>query len=185
MDLPIYGGVLTSGVESASREYDIVLHAPRLSLVSVLLSMVLLLAPCLVCAGDYTMDWHTFEGGGRTSSSAAFTLSGSIGQPDAGVRSGGAVVLVSGFWGILGVSEEPPHPPGFDTYLNLTRSNYAIVISWPNKDPDWRLEYTSRLGTTETNTWTLIPAPYPTNATDCIVTERAPAGNRFYRLRKP
>jgi hypothetical protein len=36
-----------------------------------------------------------------------------------------------------------------------------------------------------TNVWTLIPPPYlSSNGTNCEVIEPAPAGNKFYRLRK-
>ena len=46
----------------------------------------------------YEVDWHTIDGGGGTSSGGAFTLSGTIGQPDAGTMAGGDYRLEGGFW---------------------------------------------------------------------------------------
>lgn len=54
-------------------------------------------------AGGFELDWHTIDGGGGTSSGAGFTLSGTIGQPDAGVMTGGNFTLVGGFWAGVGV----------------------------------------------------------------------------------
>jgi hypothetical protein len=45
------------------------------------------------------IDWHTVDGGGYTfSTGGAFSLGGTIGQPDAGAMSGGAYSLTGGFW---------------------------------------------------------------------------------------
>ncbi len=50
--------------------------------------------------GGYTLTWSTIDGGGAmTSAGGAFTLSGTMGQPDAGIASGGNFTLASGFWG--------------------------------------------------------------------------------------
>lgn len=49
--------------------------------------------------GSYDVGWNTIDGGGVTfASGGAFTLGGSIGQPDAGVLAGGAYTLKGGFW---------------------------------------------------------------------------------------
>jgi len=50
-------------------------------------------------ADTYTIDWYTIDGGGTMSaSSGTFTLSGTLGQADAGTLSGGAYTLIGGFW---------------------------------------------------------------------------------------
>jgi len=52
----------------------------------------------------YSLDWWTVDGGGQTEpDGAGYTLSGSIGQPDADVWSGGSYTLSGGFWGGGGV----------------------------------------------------------------------------------
>jgi hypothetical protein len=51
--------------------------------------------------GTYDLSWHTNDGGGTTSATGgAYSLSGTIGQPDAGSSGGGAYALTGGFWGI-------------------------------------------------------------------------------------
>ena len=48
--------------------------------------------------GVYDLSWFSIDGGGGTSSSSSTTLNGTIGQPDAGVLSGGEYQLAGGFW---------------------------------------------------------------------------------------
>ena len=48
--------------------------------------------------GPYEITWSTIDGGGGTSTGGNYTLSGTIGQPDAGMMSGGDYKLVGGFW---------------------------------------------------------------------------------------
>jgi len=61
-----------------------------------LLLIVLIFAPA-VCA-DYSIVWHTIDGGGGTSSGGTYQLTGTIGQPDAGYHGGGGYELLGGFW---------------------------------------------------------------------------------------
>jgi len=51
----------------------------------------------------YEISWYTFDGGGAMNASGGtFTLSGTIGQADAGAMSGGTYNLNSGFWNGVG-----------------------------------------------------------------------------------
>jgi len=59
------------------------------------------------------------DGGGGTSSGALYTLSGPLGQPDAGGMSGGGYTLTGGFWG--GVAPQPA--PKHHLYLPLIRKS--------------------------------------------------------------
>ena len=52
----------------------------------------------------YTIDWWTVDGGGGASSAGSYSLSGTLGQPDAGFSSGGGYTLSGGFWGGGGAS---------------------------------------------------------------------------------
>lgn len=55
---------------------------------------------------DFSIPWHTIDGGGGTSSGGSFSLSGTIGQHDAGpVMSDGAFALTGGFWAGLAAGE--------------------------------------------------------------------------------
>lgn len=50
-------------------------------------------------AAQYDLSWYTIDGGGGMfSTGGAFEVSGTIGQPDAGVMSGGDFELQGGFW---------------------------------------------------------------------------------------
>jgi hypothetical protein len=49
-------------------------------------------------AQSFAVTWWSVDGGGGTSSGGSFALSGTIGQADAGVLSGGAYTLTVGFW---------------------------------------------------------------------------------------
>jgi len=55
--------------------------------------------------GPYEIVSYTIDGGGTTSSTGgAFTLGGTIGQPDAGqTMTGGSFELTGGFWATVGV----------------------------------------------------------------------------------
>ena len=47
---------------------------------------------------NYGLDWFTVAGGGGTLSSASYTVSGTVGQADAGVLAGPVYTLTGGFW---------------------------------------------------------------------------------------
>ncbi|MFO7679885.1 MAG: hypothetical protein R6X34_07520 [Chloroflexota bacterium] len=63
------------------------------------LGLLLIIGAAYAEANDYTLSWWTVDGGGGTSASSTYDLSGTIGQPDAGSMSGGGYVLAGGFWG--------------------------------------------------------------------------------------
>ena len=49
--------------------------------------------------GGYDLTWNTVDGGGYTfSEGGGYSLGGTVGQPDAGVLSGGDYTLAGGFW---------------------------------------------------------------------------------------
>lgn len=68
---------------------------PRFSIACTLLTVSL---TALAVAQDFSLDWHTFDGGGGYSAGGGFELEGTIGQPDTGFMSGGAFELDGGFW---------------------------------------------------------------------------------------
>lgn len=70
--------------------------------------IVILLIPAAAAAGSVLaatqdLSWHTIDGGGTmVSAGGKFSVSGTIGQPDAGfVMSGGAFQLTGGFWAAM------------------------------------------------------------------------------------
>ncbi len=47
---------------------------------------------------QFAIDWYTIDCGGGTSAGGAFSVSGTIGQPDVGSQAGGAFQVSGGFW---------------------------------------------------------------------------------------
>jgi hypothetical protein len=135
---------------------------------------------CLCAQAQYSLDWFTIDGGGGTSTGGVYSISGTIGQPDAGVMSGGPFSLVGGFWGVVGVIQTPGAPR-----LAIERTNGIVRVFWPVSTTDFVLEQTTNLVSAPlTNTWTQVPMPYETNATHSFISVAPPANKRFYRLRK-
>jgi hypothetical protein len=130
-------------------------------------------------SAQFAIDWFTIDGGGGTSTGGVYTVSGTIGQPDAGTMSGGNYSLMGGFWGIVAVVQTEGAP-----LLTVTRSNNAVVVSWPLPATGWVLECTNSLPQVSSASWLQIPPPYQTNGINLQFTEPAPAGNKFFRLQK-
>jgi hypothetical protein len=130
-------------------------------------------------AADYTLDWWTTDGGGGTSTGGVFTVSGTIGQPDAGRMSGGTFALEGGFWGVIAALQTPGAPTLF-----VTNQSGVVKVYWLLPATDWVLERTNRL-TGVAGPWPQVPFPYVTNAPYVSISVSPPTGNQFYRLRKP
>ena len=66
----------------------------------ILASLLLLGGAALAQGGDgYNLTWWTVDGGGQTfSTGGSYSLGGTIGQPDAGLLTGGGYQLSGGFW---------------------------------------------------------------------------------------
>ncbi len=55
-------------------------------------------ASAAALARPLEINWCTIDGGGGTSAAGTLSLSGTIGQHDAGVMSGATFTLLGGFW---------------------------------------------------------------------------------------
>jgi hypothetical protein len=85
-------------------------------------TIVLLLAGVALAsaAEGYDLSWWTVAGGGGTSGADGYTLSGTIGQPDAGVAlTNDGYTLVGGFWGSAATA------PEYKLYLPLVLRQYS------------------------------------------------------------
>ena len=142
----------------------------------------LFLGACCASAQPYSIDWFTIDGGGGTSSGGGYSLSGTIGQPDAGTMSGGSFTLVGGFWSIEVI--QTPGAPLLTVARNLTTG--AVTVSWTRPAQGWVLDETANMAAPPMAiSWSPVSAAsYQTNATHISVTIPAPAGNRYYRLRR-
>ena len=57
-----------------------------------------LLAAFTALAADYSIDWFTIDSGGGTSTNGQYSLTGTIGQPDAGAMASATFSVQGGFW---------------------------------------------------------------------------------------
>ena len=134
------------------------------------------LAASLASAQSYSIDWSTVDGGGGTSTGGVYSVSGTIGQPDAGKMSGGNFTINGGFWSIIATMQLPDSP-----LLSIQRTpTNTVVISWPSPSAGFTLQQNSSgIGTAN---WTnVFTAPLDNGTTKTVIVD-LPAGNRFYRL---
>jgi hypothetical protein len=125
-------------------------------------------------AQTYSIDWHTIDGGGGTSTGGVYSVSGTIGQPDAGgPMTNGQYSVTGGFWALPTAIQVTGAPTL--TIVPATPGN--ATISWTPNTPGFVLQ----------ETWVLAPANWTnslSSATNPIVVPvTLPA--KFYRLFKP
>lgn len=139
---------------------------------SILAGLILSVAP-VVLAQNYSIDWYTIDGGGGTSSGGPYTLSGTIGQPDAGVHQGGSYSLMGGFWGAFAVQEV-----GSPTLYIRPDGPLHVLISWEPNPPGFVLQESTDLN--------LGPGAWANSPSGSQNPVSVPStGIKFYRLRKP
>ena len=139
--------------------------------------LVLLIVPS-THAQSYSIDWFTIDGGGGTSTGGVYSVSGTIGQPDAGgPMTGGNFSLTGGFWALYAV--QTPGAPVLN--IKLTTTNTAQVY-WPSPSTGYNLQVNTNLVTTN---WVTPAETVQDNGTIKFILVNPPAGNRFYRLKNP
>jgi hypothetical protein len=144
-----------------------------------ILKCVLAITAITACAQNYSIDWYTIDGGGGTSTSGVYSVSGTIGQPDAGgPMTGGNYSLTGGFWALISVVQTAGLP-----LLTITLNSQlsTVTVSWPNTGT-YTLQQNSNLagGSWTTSGYTITTS----NGTNSI-TITPPTGNLFFRLRNP
>jgi hypothetical protein len=147
------------------------------------LFLISLMAPALGFAQSYTIDWYKIAGGGGTSTGATYSVSGTIGQPDAsGAMSGGPVTgnnyysLTGGFWSLISVVQTAGLPT-----LIVTHSGNTVTVSWPATG-SYTLQQNGNLATS--GGWTTSGYSISTaNGTNSITITSA-TGNLFFRLKQ-
>lgn len=129
-------------------------------------------------AQSYSLDWFTMDGGGGTSTGGVYSISGTIGQPDAGPRlSGGGYAVEGGFWGMI-AAVATPGAPLLSIFATTTNT---VVVSWPSPSTGFNLQVNTDLSTTN---WASAGLPMD-NGTNKFLIVNPPVGNRFYRLANP
>jgi len=130
---------------------------------------------CLPAFAQFGIPWYTVDGGGGTSTGGVYSVSGTIGQPDAGpTMTNGQFSVIGGFWAL----PQAVQTPGAPTLTIVPASPGLATISWtPATGTDWvlqeRLSLSSGAWSNSPSGWTnpiTVPATLPT---------------KFYRLFKP
>lgn len=124
-------------------------------------------------AQTYTIDWYKVAGGGGTSTNGQYSLSGTIGQPDAsGAMTNGSYSVTGGFWALSAVQVT-----GAPTLTIAPATPGNATISWLPNPPGFVLQETLSLSPTN---WVNSVS----GATNPITVPTAgPA--KYYRLFKP
>ncbi len=129
-------------------------------------------------AQSYSIDWFTIDGGGGTSTGGVYSVSGTIGQPDAGRMSGGSFTLDGGFWGIIAAVQTPGSP-----LLRVARTTTnTVLVAWPSSVTGFSLQQNALLGNTN---WLGVTNTVNVVGSENQVIISPPAGNRFFRLKSP
>ena len=140
---------------------------------------VLLVAGVTARAQSYAIDWFTIDGGGGTSTGGVYSVSGTIGQPDAGKMTGGNYSIDGGFWGILAAVQTPGAP-----LLSIARTiTNTVAVFWPSPSAGFTLQQNTN-SIASVNWSNVVTAPADDGATKTVIVN-PPTGNRFYRLFKP
>ena len=139
---------------------------------------LLLLVSCSVqvstARAQYAVDWSAIAGGGGTSTGGVYSVSGTIGQPDAGTpMTNGQFSVTVGFWA-LPISVQTLGAP---TLKIVPGAPGQATLSWNPDTPGFVLQETVTLSPAN---W-LNSTSGPTNPVHVPAT----ATRKFYRLFKP
>jgi hypothetical protein len=151
---------------------------------ALLASLILLPSSfCLTARGQsYSINWHKIGGGGGSSSGTnagtIFSVSGTIGQQDAGgSMSGASFSLTGGFWSFISVVQTTGAP-----VLAIAHSGNSVTVSWPNTG-NYTLQQNNNLAAPAG--WAASGYQITTaNGTNSITILPA-NGNLFFRLAAP
>lgn len=132
-------------------------------------------------AQNYKIESSVIAGGGGTSTGGVYSVSGTIGQHDAGRLSGGNFTIEGGFWGMVIAIQTPGAPT-----LKVTRSGNSVIVSWPDPSTGFVLQETTAVSAPPSSiTWGNYGGTITTQGGEKTTTIPVPTGNRFFRLHKP
>jgi len=141
-----------------------------------MLQALLLVAGFSLFAQSYSVDWFKIAGGGA-SSNGRYSVSGTVGQFDAGgPMTGGNYSLTGGFWSLISVMQTPGAPT-----LYITHSGNTVTVYWQNVS-GWSLQQNSNLAVPAN--WSASSGVTNSNGTNYL-SLTSPTGNRFFRLGQP
>ena len=86
-------------------------------------TLLLALTALSAHAQSYSIDWYKVSGGGGASTRGVYSVTGTIGQPDAGgAMTGGNYSLTGGFWSLIAVVQTAGSPT-----LTVSHSGSSVI----------------------------------------------------------
>ena len=143
---------------------------------SAFVALVLLTGIVSAFAPPYSIDWYTVDGGAAMNiSGGTYSLSGTVGQPDAGLTmSGGPYSLDNGLWSLIAALQTAGPPR-----LTITRSGTNVVVCWPSPSTGFKLQQSTSLSPAS---WSDVSqSPTDNGLTKCVTLSMTSAMT-FYRL---
>ena len=123
-------------------------------------------------AQSYSVDWYKIAGGGGASAGGVYTVSGTIGQPDASeAMIGGNYSLTGGYWALYAV--QTPGAP----LLSITHIGNQAIVWWSPSVTGWTLQTNNNLAA---GSWGNYAGMISNNS----VTNSPPKGNLIFRLKQ-
>ena len=136
-----------------------------------MLNVLLFVAAFGLHAQSYSVDWFKVAGGGGTSSGGQYSVTGTIGQPEAGVAISGGYYysVIGGFWSLVAALQTPGAPALTIIFVEPG----SIVVSWPSAATGYVLQQNSDLTAT---TWSDFGGIVSDDGTNKSVTINLPTG---------
>ena len=129
----------------------------------------------MASAQSYSIDWHKIAGGGL-STNGQYSVSGTIGQHDAGgPMTGDNYSLTGGFWALIQVVQTAGAPTLF-----ISHSGNSVTVYWQNIS-GLSLVQSGNLAT-PVAAWSANTSWTTSNGTNSL-TIANPTGNLFFRLK--
>jgi hypothetical protein len=127
--------------------------------------------------GQYSINWYKIAGGGGSSSTARYSLVGTIGQTEAsGPMMGRSYALTGGFWSLVSAVQTPGAP-----LLYISHAGSTVTVYWQDI-AGWFLQQGSSL--TSSGGWSVSSGVSTSNGTNYL-NITLPVGNLFFRLKGP
>ena len=143
-----------------------------------LIPAALLLAALVTHAQTYSIDWSKIAAGGGTSTNGQYSVSGTIGQSDAsGAMTNGQYSVTGGFWSLISVVQTAGLPN-----LTITHSGNSVIVAWPATG-SYTLQQNGSVAAPAG--WTTSGFTITTSNGTNSITITPPAGQLFFRLKKP
>ena len=143
-----------------------------------LASAIFNLQPEAASAQNYSIDWYKIAGGGGMSTGGIYSVSGTIGQPDAsGAMTGGNYSVTGGFWSFAQVLQTPGAPT-----LYISQAGNVVTVYWQNVT-GWNLRQNANLGPSVAS-WPYSSSPILTGGTNYLSMTNT-TGRLFFELSNP